>query len=303
MSLMPPLDPAPPADARLAYRGRWTRRVSSVVGSDRLAMVGAVTLLLIVVAAVLAPWLAPYPADGGTATHSLNALQAPSGNHWFGTDRVGRDVLSRVIFGARTSLFIAVAVLAIAAVVGVSLGVVAGFAGGWVRDVIMRITDIFLAFPALLLSTVLALILGPSVVTAIIAIAATWWPWYARLSASMASTIRSRAYIDSARCLGVSRSRIVWRHVLPNSLTPVLVQLSLDAGGVILTAASLSYLGLGAQEPTAEWGLMVQQGQSLFSTDWWVAGFPGLAILITAFCFNVLGEGLRDALDPRRGSR
>ena len=303
MSLMPPLDPAPPADARLAYRGRWTRRVSSVVGSDRLAMVGAVTLLLIVVAAVLAPWLAPYPADGGTATHSLNALQAPSGNHWFGTDRVGRDVLSRIIFGARTSLFIAVAVLAIAAVVGVSLGVVAGFAGGWVRDVIMRITDIFLAFPALLLSTVLALILGPSVVTAIIAIAATWWPWYARLSASMASTIRSRAYIDSARCLGVSRSRIVWRHVLPNSLTPVLVQLSLDAGGVILTAASLSYLGLGAQEPTAEWGLMVQQGQSLFSTDWWVAGFPGLAILITAFCFNVLGEGLRDALDPRRGSR
>lgn len=303
MSLMPPLDPAPPANARLAYRGRWTRRVSSVVGSDRLAMVGAVTLLLIVVAAVLAPWLAPYPADGGTATHSLNALQAPSGNHWFGTDRVGRDVLSRVIFGARTSLFIAVAVLAIAAVVGVSLGVVAGFAGGWVRDVIMRITDIFLAFPALLLSTVLALILGPSVVTAIIAIAATWWPWYARLSASMASTIRSRAYIDSARCLGVSRSRIVWRHVLPNSLTPVLVQLSLDAGGVILTAASLSYLGLGAQEPTAEWGLMVQQGQSLFSTDWWVAGFPGLAILITAFCFNVLGEGLRDALDPRRGSR
>lgn len=303
MSLMPPLDPAPPVETEPTYRGRWARRVSSVIGSDRLAMAGAVILMLIVGAALLAPWLAPYPDDGRTMTHSLDALQPPSANHWFGTDRVGRDVLSRVMFGARTSLSIAVAVLAIAAVVGVSLGVVAGFAGGWVRDVIMRVTDIFLAFPALLLSTALALILGPSVTTAIIAIAATWWPWYTRLSASMASTIRGRAYIDAARCLGVSRSRIVLRHVLPNSLTPVLVQLSLDAGGVILTAASLSYLGLGAQEPTAEWGLMVQQGQSLFSTDWWVAGFPGLAILVTAFCFNVLGEGLRDALDPRRGNR
>ncbi|MEQ6900948.1 ABC transporter permease [Nocardioides sp. YIM 152588] len=302
MSVHPPLDPAHDVE-QPAYRGRWTRRVVAVVGADRLAAVGAVVLLLIVAAAVLAPWLAPYPDDARSATHSLEALQGPSAEHWFGTDRVGRDVLSRVLFGARTSLTIAAAVLAIAAVVGVFLGVVAGYAGGWLRDVIMRVTDVFLAFPALLLSTALALILGPSVTTAIIAIAATWWPWYTRLSASMASTIRGRAYVDAARCLGVSRGRIVARHVLPNSLTPVLVQLSLDAGGVILTAASLSYLGLGAQDPTAEWGLMVQQGQSLFSTAWWVAAFPGLAILVTAFCFNVLGEGLRDALDPRRGNR
>lgn len=299
-----PETPLPPqVDQGPAYRGRWTGRLSSVVGADRLALVGAVVLALIVLAAVLAPWLAPYPQDASNATHSLESLRGPSGAHWFGTDQVGRDILSRVLYGARTSLSIAVAVLVIAALVGVTLGVVAGFAGGWVRDVIMRVTDIFLAFPALLLSMALAIILGPSVTTAIVAIAATWWPWYTRLSASVAATIRGRAYIDAARCLGVSRARIIRRHVLPNSLTPVLVQLSLDAGGVILTAASLSYLGLGAQEPTSEWGLMVQQGQTLFTTHWWVAAAPGVAILVTAFCFNVLGEGLRDALDPRRATR
>lgn len=164
----------------------------------------------------------------------------------------------------------------------------------------MRITDIFLAFPALLLSLALAVVLQPSVTTVILAIAVTWWPWYARLSASVAASVATRSYVDAARCLGVPAPVIVWRHVLPNSLTPVLVQLSLDAGGVILTAAALSYLGLGAHEPTAEWGLMVQQGQTLFTTNWWVVTFPGLAILVTAFAFNVLGEGLRSALDPRR---
>jgi peptide/nickel transport system permease protein len=282
-------------------RGRWSARLGAVVGGDRLATGSAVVLVLLVLAAVLAPWIAPYPADGTTATHAADRLLPPSAQHWFGTDQVGRDVVTRVLFGARTSLGMAVSVLAVAATVGVLLGVVAGFVGGWVRDVIMRITDVFLAFPALLLSLALAMILRPSVTTAIIAIAATWWPWYTRLSASVASSIRSRPYIDAARCLGVSRARILARHVLPNSGTPVLVQLSLDAGGVILTAASLSYLGLGATEPDSEWGLMVQQGQSLFTTHWWVVTFPGLAILLAAFCFNMLGEGLRHSLDPRGG--
>jgi peptide/nickel transport system permease protein len=263
---------------------------------DRFAAFGAAVVVLLVLAAVLAPWLAPYDAD----PRPLESLLPPSGDHWFGTDNVGRDVLSQILYGARTSLFIAVAVLAVSATAGVTLGMVAGYAGGWARDVIMRITDVFLAFPALLLSLALAVVLPPSVNTVVLAIAVTWWPWYARLAASTAASIATRGYVDAARCLGVPAPLIVLRHVLPNSLTPVLVQMSLDAGGVILTSAALSYLGLGAQEPTAEWGLMVQQGQTYFTTSWWMVTFPGLAILVTAFAFNVLGEGLRNALDPRR---
>ncbi|HLU72259.1 MAG TPA: ABC transporter permease [Nonomuraea sp.] len=265
--------------------------------TDRFALAGAVLIALIALAALLAPWIAPYPPD---EVNPFDSLRAPDGAHWFGTDAAGRDVFSRVLYGGRTSLFIAVTVLAVSATAGVLLGVVAGYAGGWVRDVIMRVTDVFLAFPALLLSVALAVVLRPSVTTVIVAIAVTWWPWYARLSASMAASIATRPYVDAARCLGVPAPMIILRHVLPNSLTPVLVQVSLDAGGVILTAAALSYLGLGAQEPTAEWGLMVEQGQTLFTTNWWVVTFPGLAILLTAFAFNVLGEGLRNALDPRR---
>jgi peptide/nickel transport system permease protein len=287
----------------VAVRPTRLARVSTLVRADLLAAVGAVLLLLIVLSALAAPWLAPYPQDGTTATHATESLLAPGGSHLMGTDQVGRDVLSRLLYGGRTSLFIAVVVLFLSAAVGVTLGVIAGYAGGVVRDVIMRVTDVFLAFPALLLSLALAVVLQPSVRTAILAIAATWWPWYTRLTASIASSIRSRGYVDAARCLGVAPVRVMLRHVLPNSLTPVLVQLSLDAGGVILTAAALSYLGLGAQEPTSEWGLMVEQGQALFTTDWWVVTFPGLAILLTAFSFNVLGEGLRAALDPRRSAR
>lgn len=282
--------------AAVRYRGARLRAARA----DLLATIGAVVLVLILVAAVAAPLLAPYPADGTDATHPTRSLLAPGAAHWFGTDGVGRDVLSRVLYGARTSLTIAVAVLAISAVIGVLLGVIAGYADGIVRDLIMRIVDVFLAFPALLLSVALAVVLHPGMQGAIIAITASWWPWYARMAAVTATSIRSRGFIDAARCLGISRVRIVLRHVLPNSLTPVLVQLSLDAGGVILTAAALSFLGLGPQEPTAEWGLMVQQGQNLFTTNWWVVTFPGLAIVITAFCFNALGEGLRAALDPRR---
>ena len=291
-----------PRSSRLA-RVAGASRIGRLVRADVLAWVGLVILAIVVAAAVFAPWLAPYPDDGTSATHPAQSLLGPSGAHWMGTDLVGRDVLSRVLYGARTSLTIVVAVLAIAATVGVLLGVTAGYAGGLVRDAILRVTDIFLAFPALLLSLALAVVLHAGLGTAIIAIAVTWWPWYTRLTVSLASSIRSRGYVEAARCLGVSPVRLVVRHVLPNSLTPVLVQLSLDAGGVILTAAALSYLGLGAQEPTSEWGLMVEQGQSLFTTDWWVVTFPGLAILLTAFGFNVLGEAVRSALDPRRGVR
>ena len=267
---------------------------------DRLAAVGAFVVLLIVLMAVLAQWIAPHPADAGTATDPVNSLLGPSWSHPFGTDQVGRDVLSRVIFGARTSLRIAIESLTIAALIGIPLGVVAGYAGGWIDDVIMRVTDVFLAFPALLLALALEAVIQPSVGNASIAIAVTWWPWYTRLIRAQASAVASTGYVAAARALGVSGPRIVLRHVLPNSVAPVVVQLSLDFGGVILTAAALSFLGLGAQDPTPEWGLMVSQGQSLFATNWWVVTFPGAAILITALAFNLLGDGLRTVLDPRQ---
>jgi peptide/nickel transport system permease protein len=267
--------------------------------TELLAAVGAVVLALIVIAALAAPLLAPYPADGTNATHPVQSLLPPSSAHWFGTDGVGRDVLSRVLYGARTSLTIAIAVLAVSALIGVLLGVIAGYAGGVVRDVVMRVTDVFLAFPALLLSVALAVVLHPGVEGAIIAITASWWPWYARMASVQATSIRSRGFIDAARCLGVPRTRIVLRHVLPNSLTPVLVQLSLDAGGVILTAAALSYLGLGSQPPHPSWGLMLKDAQSFLALSPWYALFPGAAIALAVLGFNLLGDGLRDVLDPR----
>ena len=282
--------------------GPW-RLVTTLARRDRPALAGAVVVVVIVLLALLAPLLAPHPADAGSATHPTEGLLAPSSQHLFGTDQVGRDILSRVLFGARTSLRIAVEVILLAALVGVPLGVLAGYAGGIIDDVAMRITDMFLAFPALLLALALVSVLTPSVGNAAIAISVTWWPWYTRLIRARAAAVTSTDYVAAARALGVSHLRIVFRHVLPNSVAPVVVQMSLDFGGVILTAASLSYLGLGAQDPTSEWGLMVSQGQSLFLTDWWVVTFPGMAILITALAFNLLGDGLRTILDPRQVTR
>jgi len=194
-------------------------------------------------------------------------------------------------------------VVLISAIVGLTIGLAAGFFGGWLDSVLMRVTDIFLAFPALLLAVALAAVLSPSAMNAALAIAFTWWPWYARLARGQAASIRRQGYSDAARVLGASRTRQLFRHVLPNASTPVFVQMSLDAAGIILTAATLSYLGLGAQDPTPEWGLMVAQGQSLSTTAWWVITFPGLAILITAVAFNFVGDGLQTIFDPKRGRR
>jgi peptide/nickel transport system permease protein len=261
---------------------------------------GSILLTIIVFVALLAPLLAPFPADAGNATHPLAVFHAPSGTHPFGTDEVGRDILSRVMYGGRTSLQIVVEVLALAAVIGIPLGLIAGYFGGVVDQVIMRVTDIFLAFPALLLSLAIASVFTPSVGHMILAIAVTWWPWYARLVRGEAASVTRRPYVESSRTLGVSHRRILLRHVLPNASTPVLVQLSMDAGGVLLTAAAISFLGLGAQNPTPEWGLMVSQGAGYFSTQWWYATFPGIAILVTAMAFNLIGDGLRERLDPKR---
>jgi peptide/nickel transport system permease protein len=278
----------------------WVEPLGRELRSNPPLLAGVVVLAVIVLVAVFAPLLAPHPGDAGTATHPAAVLQGPSSTHPFGTDLVGRDLLSRVMYGARVSLGIVVEVLVIAALIGVPLGLAAGYFGGLADQVIMRVTDVFLAFPALLLSLAIASVLTPSVRNMTLAIAATWWPWYTRLVRGEAASVARRAYIESCRALGISHVRILFRHVLPNSATPVLVQMSLDAGGVILTAAAISFLGLGAQDPTPEWGLMVSQGAAYFSTQWWYATFPGLAILVTAMAFNLIGDGLREVLDPRR---
>jgi peptide/nickel transport system permease protein len=274
---------------------------STIPRGERLRLVaGAVMSLVIVLVAVFAPVLAPFPGDAGSATHPFIVLRPPSAAHWFGTDNVGRDILSRVIYGARISPVIAVFVLLIACVIGIPLGALAGYFGGWLDEVIMRITDIFLAFPPLLLALALAAVLPPSLTSLIIAISVTWWPWYTRLIRGQAASVAGRPYVESCRALGIPAHRILLRHVLPNSITPLIVQVSLDFGGVILTVSALSFLGLGAQDPTPDWGLMVAEGQNYFTTAWWVVTFPGLAILLTAFAFTLLGDGLRDLLDPKR---
>jgi len=268
--------------------------------ANPLIAVGGLIVALIFVVAVFAPLIAPYPADAGSATHPENALLAPSMAHLFGTDQVGRDVFSRVVYGARISPVIALAVLLLACAVGVPLGVAAGYFGGVTDEVIMRVTDVFLAFPSLLLALAFVAVLPASLTILTIAIAITWWPWYTRLIRGQAASVAGRPYVEACRALGIARWRILLRHVLPNSVTPLIVQVSLDAGGVILTISALSFLGLGAQDPVPEWGLMVAEGENYFTTAWWLVTFPGLAILVTALAFNLLGDGLRDALDPRR---
>jgi peptide/nickel transport system permease protein len=276
------------------------RRLLRFSGASPLITTGGAIALLIVLVALVAPLLAPFPGDAGSATNPVAALQAPSLHHLFGTDQVGRDVFSRVLYGARVSPLIALFVLVIACVVGVPLGVVAGYFGGVADDVIMRVTDIFLAFPSLLLSLAFAAVLPPSLTSLTIAIAITWWPWYARLIRGQAASVAGRPYVESCRALGIPTWRILLRHVLPNSVTPLIVQVSLDFGGVILTASALSFLGLGAQDPIPDWGLMVAEGENYFTTQWWLVTYPGLAIMLTALAFNLLGDGLRDVLDPRR---
>jgi peptide/nickel transport system permease protein len=275
--------------------------MSRAARANGLITAGAVIALLMVVIALLAPLLAPFAADAGSATHPEIALQAPSLRHLFGTDQVGRDVFSRVLYGARVSPLIALLVLLIACAVGVPLGVAAGYFGGVTDEIIMRVTDVFLAFPPLLLALAFAAVLPASLTSLTIAIAITWWPWYTRLLRGQAASVAGRPYVEACRALGIPRWRILLRHVLPNSVTPLIVQVSLDAGAVILTTSALSFLGLGAQDPVPDWGLMVAEGENYFTTQWWLVTFPGLAILVTALAFNLLGDGLRDVLDPRSG--
>jgi peptide/nickel transport system permease protein len=271
---------------------------------DRLAMVSLVFTVLLVLVAVFAPYLTPYANEGLGEPNLPNKFLSPGVEHPFGTDSLGRDIAARMMYGARTSLSIGLLVVALAVLIGAPLGAVAGYFGGWVDEVIMRVTDVFLAFPPLLLAIAIAAALGPNFVNAMLAIALTWWPWYTRLVRAQALSLRERSFIEAARSIGVKNLTIIWRHILPNVLTPVLVQATLDIGSAILTGAGLSFIGLGTQPPTADWGVMINEGRLfVLAGRWWIATFSGLAIFVTTLAFNLLGDGVRDAADPRtRGS-
>jgi peptide/nickel transport system permease protein len=266
---------------------------------DRLAVISLCMILLFVLGAIFAPYLTPYPEEGAGSPNIDNRFLPPSREHLFGTDYMGRDVLARVLFGGRSSLSIGLLVVIIAVGIGTPLGALAGYVGGWLDEVIMRITDMFLAFPPLLLAIAIAAALGPSYVNTMIAIALTWWPWYTRLVRAQTISLRERSFVEAARGMGVRSLTIIFRHVLPNILTPVLVQSTLDIGSAILTGAAMSFIGLGAQPPTADWGRMVSEGRTYFLHQPWYGTFPGLAIFLVTLSFNLLGDSVRDIIDPR----
>ncbi|MER6936577.1 ABC transporter permease [Nocardioides sp. NPDC127514] len=270
---------------------------------DRLALVGLILVVGLILIAILAPWLAPYPDQGRGAANVVDANLAPSLTHPFGTDDLGRDMLSRILMGARPALLISVSVVAAAAAIGVPLGAIAGYRGGWLDSVLMRVTEIFQSFPPLLLAMVVVALLGPDLKNAALALVVSWWPWYARLVRAEAKSLRERPFVAAAEAIGVPTWTILRRHIMKNSLTPVLVQATVDVGTVVLAAGSLAFIGLGAQPPAPDWGLMVAEGRSQIFTSWWVSTFAGLAIFVTVLAFNLLGDSLRDILDPRRHSR
>lgn len=293
------IDAAPAAKKQSAAREVLSRIWYRVKGSP-LTLIGAGIALVVLFVIVAAPLVAPYPPN----RISLSArLAEPSLQHFFGTDEVGRDLFSRVLYGARTSCGIAFAIVIISTVVGSIVGCLSGVVGGLVDTAIMRLMDVFLALPALVLAMALAAALGPSLFNAMLAVAVVRVPAYVRLARGQTLSLRNRTYVKASRSFGASPAYLLRWHILPNALSPIVVQATLDLGGTILTAAALSFIGLGAQPPTAEWGSMVSSGRNYFLDQWWYITFPGLAILISAMGFNLLGDGLRDMLDPRLGGR
>ena len=264
---------------------------------NRLAMLGLCIVLALVLVALFAPQLAPYsPITGDLRT---TRLLAPSGSFWLGTDDQGRDILSRLIFGSRVTLEVIFLVAVLAAPIGLLVGTVAGYSGGLVDAALMRVTDIFLAFPRLVLALAFVAALGPGIRNAVIAIAITSWPPYARIARAETLTIRQADYIAAVQLIGASPWRIVLRHIMPLCMSSVIIRVTLDMAGIILTAAGLGFLGLGAQPPMPEWGAMIANGRQYVLDQWWVAAAPGTAIFLVSLAFNLLGDGLRDVLDPK----
>jgi peptide/nickel transport system permease protein len=272
------------------YRS-WRRFAAS-----RLALGALIAIAVLILVAIAAPLLAP---DNPYAQNLANRLQPPSARHWLGTDELGRDLLSRLIYGGRLTLGMVVAVVALVAPFGLVLGCIAGYLGGVADRVLMRITDIFLAFPRLILALAFVAALKPGIGSAVIAIALTSWPPYARLARADTLTIRDADFIAAVRLMGAGAPRIILRHIVPLALSSVIVRISLDMAGIILTAAGLGFLGMGAQPPAAEWGTMIATSRDYILQQWWIPTAPGIAIFAAAFAFNLLGDGLRDVLDPK----
>ncbi len=269
---------------------------------NRLNLVGLSLVVTFFVLSLIGETIAPHDPYG--KGDIINAkLVGPSREHLLGTDELGRDVFSRILAGTRVSLQVAAVVLSISVVVGVLVGAVAGYFGGIVDEVLMRLTDMFLAFPALVLAIAISASLGPSLRTTMIALSTVFWPWYARLVRGQVLSIRERDYVDAARSIGLRSGRILSKHVLPNAMSVVIIQITLDVGYAILITSSLSFIGLGAQPPSAEWGLMLSNARNYFREAWWYITFTGIALTLTVFAFNILGDGVQDALDPRSSRR
>ena len=288
---------------------RFANRHASTVRTLRLyartfrrntsAMFGLAIVVVFLVVAAIGPWIVPFPEDATGAVHLDIKLQPPDGTHWFGTDEVGNDVFTRVVLGTRVTLQIACIVTGVAMLIGVPLGMIAGLVGGWVQEVIMRVTDVFLSVPGLVLAIAIVGALGPGIVNAMLALSLVWWPGYVRLVQAKTLALKNEIYVQAAYSIGASKLRIVFVHILPNCTSPIIVKASMDMGMAILGAASLGFLGLGAQPPFPEWGAMISIARTYLPDWWWYSFFPGLAISLTVLGFNLLGDGLRDILDPK----
>lgn len=262
-----------------------------------LSLAGLSIILMMVLIAIFAPFIAPYPEDATGAIHFENTFQPPSSEHPCGTDEAGRDMLSRIIFGARLSLLLGVIVLSVATGIGVPLGLFAGYLGGMIETIIMRITDVFLSIPPIVLPLAICAMFKPSLQTSMFAISFSWWPWFTRLAYGETLSIKQEDFVEVSRSLGASSRYIMFREILPNMTSPLVVKVSLDMGYAILTGAALAFLGLGAQPPTPEWGTMAGVGRVYLPEAWWLTTYPGLAIFLTVLGFNLLGDGLRDFFD------
>lgn len=271
-------------------------RAFYILKSNPLSLLGFFLVLLITLAAIFASWIVPYPDHNGAVVDFLNNNRPPSTRNWMGTDLVGRDIFSRIIYAYQISLILGVVVLAISTPVGAIVGLVAGYKGGWIETILMRITDVFLSVPPLVLAIAMMGVLEPTLTNAMLAVTLMWWPWYARLVYNIARSEREEGYVLAAEVIGASDGHIIFREILPNCLPAIITKMTLDMGFVIIIASSLSFLGLGVQPPTPDLGSMVAEGARYLPDSWWLTVFPGLAILVAVFGFNLLGDGLRDIL-------